>query len=59
MGKAGEGRLAVLAQIAEELATLDTLQDRAVVRARSAGASWRRIAEATGYSEMGARRRWL
>jgi hypothetical protein len=59
MGKAGEGRVAVLAQISEELAALDGLQDRAVGRARAAGASWRRIGEATGYSEMGARRRWL
>jgi hypothetical protein len=50
--------LAVLQQISDELAAMDGLQNRMVGRARAAGASWRLIAQATGYSEMGARGRW-
>jgi hypothetical protein len=54
-----DARLYLLSRITDELAAADELRDRYVRRARSAGASWRRIGEATGYSEMGARRRWL
>jgi hypothetical protein len=50
--------LYVLAKMSDELAALDEVRDRAVGQARAAGASWRQVGEATGYSEMGARGRW-
>ncbi len=56
--KGTDDGLYLVEKLSDELVMLSDFLDHAVRDSRAAGVSWRRIGEATGYSEMGARRRW-